>query len=234
MFEIQRLFPLLKFCTCLNLWLNLSLTWFFFPLWFFRKPWGSVVNPTVTPGIYVSGILPTLLWKTAPEPKAERAKQLWVLYLLYQSSICYLHDDLRSRQGSQMEKPSLTHIISTGQKALAELYTGKCSILLPLSSCHDLSSVPLDSPVKYHPTSSASLYTVKYIIPPQVQHTNAAGGTREQIVAPTWWRLRRTWQFCCMKAAITHRPTVYHFWWETNQNKCGGTFSRREESALCL
>lgn len=130
-----------------------------------------------------------------------------------------------------MEKPSLRRIISTenpGRTSQRKIFHIAPSVLL---SWPFISS--LDSTLKHHPTSSASLYTVKCIIPPQVQHTNAAGGTREWTVALTWWRLR-TRRFCCMKAAITHRPTLYHFWWESNQNKCGGTLSRREESTLCL
>jgi len=109
-----------------------------------------MVNPTVTPGNDNYGILSALLWKTAPEPMAEKATQLWVLHLLHQSCICCLQDDLRSSQGSQMEKPSLRQIISTGQKAAAELHTEKPAVLPPLSLCRDLFSVPLDSPPKYH------------------------------------------------------------------------------------
>lgn len=38
----------------------------------------------------------------------------------------------------------------------------------------------------------------------------------------------------CLRAGMTHRPTLSHFWWESNQNKCRAALSRREESSLCL
>lgn len=131
-----------------------------------------------------------------------------------------------------MEKPSLRHIISTGQKTMAELHTRKPSILPPLSFYHGLLPIPLDSPLKYHPTSR--------VVPfarwgaHRCSTRSAAGGTRAQTVVPAWWRLGRTWQFCCSRAVMAHGPTLSHFRWESNQNKCRGTLSRREESTLCL
>lgn len=46
------------------------------------KALGSVVNLVVTPGNYTYGILPAVLWKTAPELKAEKATHLQVLKAL--------------------------------------------------------------------------------------------------------------------------------------------------------
>lgn len=102
----------------------------------------------------------------------------------------------------------------------------------PLSFYHGLLPIPLDSPLKYHPTSRA--FPLARWGAHRYSTRNAAGGTEAQTVVPTWWRLGRTRQFCCSRAVMAHGPTLYHFRWESNQNKCRGALSRREESTLCL
>lgn len=68
----------------------------------------------------------------------------------------------------------LSGIISTGQKAVAELHTGEPSMLPPLSLCCDLLSVPLDSPPKYRPTSRAFCFAQWSVYSPsQMQHNKS-------------------------------------------------------------
>lgn len=66
---------------------------------------------------------------------------------------------------------------------------------------------------------------------------NPARGAAQQMLqevpAHEPW-LKRAWQFCCSRAGMTHRPTLSHFWWESNPNKCRAALGRREESSLCL
>lgn len=131
-----------------------------------------------------------------------------------------------------MEKPSLRHIISTGQKTMAELRMGKPSISPPLSSYHGL--LPWFWIHLWNTTQRAECSPLHGEVPTGASTRNAAGGTRAQTVVPTWWKLRRTWQFCCSRAVMAHGPTLSHFRWESNQNKRRGTLSSREESTLCL
>lgn len=131
-----------------------------------------MVNPTVTPGNYNYGILPALLWKTAAEPKAEKAMHLWVQYLLYLSKL-YLRPP---------RWPQVQLRVSDGE-AISQAYyfnwTESHGRTSHRKTFHIAPSVPLSWPfisssgfTSEIPSNeqSVSLSTVKCVIPPQVQH----------------------------------------------------------------